>query len=310
MTQPCSVASITVAYNSVLVLPRQLDALLRQTRPLQEFVVVDNASTDGTAEMLAQHYPHVKVIRLTENVGAAGAWAAGLEYAALERRHDWVWSFDDDSVPAPDALQALLDGYSALQREDAPVGMVAPLPVHQPSGIAYPPMHWNNGWSKPAEDVLSKPYWFADLVILSGNLVRREVVEHIGLPRADFFMDFFDFEYCLRARSRGYRVAVVNGCRFDHSLGMARPVQLGGRDRLWADSPPWREYYISRNLVYAAWWLYPGVATKMFVVRHLMRHAGGVILFGSNKVASLKRMAQGVWDGCRANLGIRFRPVQ
>jgi hypothetical protein len=43
-------------------------------------------------------------------------------------------------------------------------------------------------------------------------------------------------------------------------------------------------------------------------VRHLVRHAGGVLLFGSNKLACLGRMAQGFWDGRKASLGIRFRP--
>lgn len=47
-----SVASVTVAYNGASVLPRQMDVLLRQTRPLQEIVVADNGSTDGTGAML------------------------------------------------------------------------------------------------------------------------------------------------------------------------------------------------------------------------------------------------------------------
>src|ERR1700691_4776515 len=94
-----SVASITTAYNAAHLLPRQLDALLSQSRPLQEIVVVDNGSTDGTGELLASRYPQVTVLSMCANAGAAGAWAAGLEYAALRRRHDWVWAFDDDSVP-------------------------------------------------------------------------------------------------------------------------------------------------------------------------------------------------------------------
>ncbi len=83
------VASVTTAYNAVKILPRQMDALLRQSMPLAEIIVVDNGSTDGTVEMLAQRYPQVTVLRMAKNLGAAGGWAAGLRYAALEKGHDW-----------------------------------------------------------------------------------------------------------------------------------------------------------------------------------------------------------------------------
>ena len=68
-----SVASVTVAYNDARVLPRQMDALLGQTRPLQEIIVVDNASTDSTRALLAERYPEVRVLRMPENMGVGGA---------------------------------------------------------------------------------------------------------------------------------------------------------------------------------------------------------------------------------------------
>jgi GT2 family glycosyltransferase len=156
---------------------------------------------------------------------------------------------------------------------------------------------------------MREPLWFADMVIASGSLTRRAVVERIGLPRADFFMDFFDFEYCLRARSQGYKIAVINRAILDHKIGNARVVKLVGYSRLWPAYPPWREYYMSRNMAYAAWLLYPNDGTKRFVVRHLARHAAGILLFGSKKLACLGKMAQGFWDGCHSRLGIRFRPT-
>jgi rhamnosyltransferase len=139
-------------------------------------------------------------------------------------------------------------------------------------------------------------------------MVRRDVVEKVGLPRADFFIYFVDYEYCLRVRSHGYRIAVITRSRFTHEIGNARRVRLPGYSRLWPDYAPWREYYVIRNLTYAAWWLYPNCRAKRFALRHFARHAGGVLLFSSKKLACLKKMAQGFWDGRRARLGIRFRP--
>ena len=306
MTQ--SVASVTVAYNGALVLPRQLDALKRQTRPLQEIVVVDNGSADDTIALLAEHYPDVTVLRMPENVGIGGALAMGLVYAALEKRYDWVWTFDGDSVPADDALQILLEGTESLGVAGSEVGMAAALPVHKETGACYQPLLWRDGFVKPSVELLRQAIWFADLVIGSGCMVRREVVEKIGLPRTDFFIDFVDFEYCLRARSHGYKIAVIARAKVAHEIGRARKVWLPGNSRVWPDHAPFREYYMSRNLVYAAWWLYPSHGAKRFAMRHLARHAGGVLLFGSNKMACLTRMVQGFFDGLQANLGIRFRP--
>jgi rhamnopyranosyl-N-acetylglucosaminyl-diphospho-decaprenol beta-1,3/1,4-galactofuranosyltransferase len=302
-----SIASITTAYNAAHRLPRQIDALLRQTRALQEIVVVDNGSTDGTSAMLAERYPQVTVLRLSSNAGAAGGWAAGLTYTALEKRHDWIWNFDDDSVPGDSALDTMLSSAREIT-EDPSVGMLVPLPVHESTGVSYPPLLWRDGLIKPAKDVLQGPVWFADVAVASGCMVRREVVEAVGLPRADFFMDFFDFEYCLRMRSRKYKIAVINECPFSHELGDTVVIRFARRSRVWSQHAPWREYYMSRNLTYAAFWLYPASKTKQFAVLHLFRHAVAILLFGAQKAASLKKLLQGVVDGRRGRLGVRFLP--
>lgn len=303
-----SVATVTVAYNAAGILPVHIEALLRQSRSLQEIVVVDNASTDSVGTLLAERYPQVTVLRMAENLGVGGGFAAGLRYAALVKRHDWIWMFDQDSVPNDDALEALLEGTDSLGTTASEVGIVAALPVHRETGICYPPLLWRDGFVKLPPEALRQPTCFVDLVISSGCMVRRDVVEEIGLPRADFFMYFLDFEYCLRARSRGYKIAVVTRSKFAHEMGNAQKVRFAGFSGLWPGRTPLGEYYISRNISYAAWWLYPNHSTKRFVVSHLARHAGGVLLFSPNKLACLKKMAQGFSDGYRGSLGIRFRP--
>jgi len=290
------------------VLPQHIDALLEQRRPLEEIIVVDNASTDETSALLAARYPQVRVLRMSENLGAGGGLASGLAYAALQKRHDWIWTFDQDSVPAAGALEIMLKEARVGPGMPAQIGIMAPLPVDQGMEISSVPWFWRNGFAKPRVELLCQPVMFPDLVITSGSLVRREVVERIGLPRSDFFMDFVDYEYCLRARSHGYKIAVITRAKMQHEIGNARKVHLLGRHHRWSDHSPFREYYMSRNIVYSVWWLYPSSRSKRFVLRHLIRHAGGVLLFGSDKLACLKRMVQGFWDGHRASLGIRFRP--
>lgn len=302
-----SIASITTAYNAAKVLPRQIDALLAQSRPLQEIVVIDNGSRDGTRAMLAERYPQVTVLSLPQNVGAAGGWAAGLSYGAIEKHHDWVWNFDDDSVPGADALESLLTGAGSYAT-DPEVGMLVPVPIHRDTGKSFPPVLWRDGFVKPDVGRMRQPVWFADLAVASGCLVRREVVETIGIPRADFFMDIFDFEYCLRLRSRGYKIAVVRRCEFSHELGKSRTFRLGGLNYNWPEHAPWREYYISRNLTYLVRVLYPTRQARLAVARRLIRHGLLVLLFSEKKIACLGKMIQGWLDGRRGMLGVRFLP--
>jgi len=303
-----SLATVTVAHNERKVLGRQMEALLRQSRPPDEIVVADNASTDGTLPMLAARYPQVTVLRMPENLGAAGALAKGLAYAALEKRHDWILTLDADSTPGDGVIERLLGGVDSLAHCNGNLGIVAALPVHPETGACYPPLFWRERFVTPSAEQLRQPAWFADLVYSSGCMIRREVIEKIGLPRADFFMDFFDFEFCLRARSHGYKIAVITAAQLTHEVGKAQQVRLAGWSHLWPGYAPWREYYFSRNITYAVWWLYPSGQTKRFVARHLARHAAGVVLFSPQKLACLRRMAQGFWDGRRARLGVRFHP--
>ncbi len=303
-----SVASITTAYNAAAALRQHIDALLRQERPLQEIIVVDNASSDETHSLLAAQYPQVTVLRMTENLGVGGALAAGLAYAALEKKHDWIWMFDQDSVPAPDALEVMLQEARQLEGKATEVGIVAAMPVDQDMELSSSPWLWRNGFVKPSAELLHDPVLFSDLVITSGAMIRRDVVEAIGLPRSDFFIDFVDYEYCLRARSHGYKIAVITRAKLFHEIGQARKVRFLGRHYLWSQHRPFREYYKSRNLAYFVWWLYPSLSAKGSVVRHLMRQAVGVLLFGSEKFACLRKMMQGFLDGRRASLGMRFRP--
>ena len=304
-----SIASVTMAYNAAEVLPRQMDALLAQTRPLQEIIVVDNASTDGTSAMLKKQYPQVTVLRMPENLGAAGAWAAGLSYAALEKGFDWVWAFDDDSLPAANALEILLEGLEKMGTDEAEIGMLATLPVDRATGHNYRPTLWRDGFLKGPAKLLEQPVWMADLVIASGCMVKRGMVKKIGLPRADFFMDVFDLEYCIRARSQGYKIAVVTDAKLSHEIGDTRKISLPGYKRLWMNQPPWREYYITRNLTYLAWWLWPSRAVKRSIARYLLIHAVQVLLFGAKKLHCLVRMVQGFRDGLRGKLGIRLTPA-
>ncbi len=106
-----SVCALVVTFNRRALLAECLDALLAQTHPVARIVVVDNASTDGTPELLRKRgfldRPEVELVRLPENLGSSGGFATGIERARAGDE-DWVWVMDDDAEPRPDALATLL----------------------------------------------------------------------------------------------------------------------------------------------------------------------------------------------------------
>jgi len=306
MSKALSIASVTLAYNAERLLPKQLDALLRQSRQLDEIIVVNNGSTDGTLSLLSAKYPQVKVLDLPANAGVGGGYSAGLSYAANQMKHDWVWLLDHDSVPMHDGLEALLRGLGRAEAARERIGIVAPVPVHPETLLCYPGMLWRKGWVRPPSDWLNQPLCFVDAVISSGSLVRSEVVERAGLPRADFFIDFVDYEYCLRLRRHGYRIAMVRDSLLDHAIGNPRTINILGYSKAWGGHAPWREYYMSRNETFTIWNYFPDWKSKFSVLRRLVRHFLAILAFGEHKGACLKMMLLGFVDGRAGRLGIRF----
>lgn len=307
MAKEFSIASVTVAYNGTQILSRHLDALQRQTRRLDEIIVVNNASTDDTLHLLAAKYPEVTVLNLSENGGVGGGYAAGLAYAALRRKYDWVWLFDQDSVPSSDGLECLLDGLQYLSGTSERTAILAPVCMHSETKMPCPALSWRGGWLAPTPVDPDEPVTLVDLVISSGSLVRREAIEAVGLPRADFFMDFVDYEHCLRLRRHGFRIAVVRDSHLDHVLGDPSRFKILGRTTYWTDHLPWRVYYMTRNEVFTIWRYHSKWRNKGFLLCRLARYVVAMLLFGKLKMACLGMMCRGFMDGRAGRLGIRYQ---
>ncbi len=304
-----SVASITVTYNGAAAIRLHLESLRAQTCRLAEIIVVDNASTDNTRQLVEAEFPEVTFIHLPDNVGVAGGLAAGLKCAALTKRYDWVWTFDQDSMPAPDALAQLLSAFENSGQDDS-LAMVAPVCRHTETGMSYPALVWRGYRFALSEPSPTCDVGFVDMVISSGSLIRSSAVTEVGLPNEDFFIDFVDYEYCLRLRKHGFRIAVVRKAILEHSIGSPTTFTIFGRKTSWADHDPWREYYMTRNEIFTIWRHRPRLATKLFVLHRLAHHAIGIILFGKQKSACLRMIARGTFDGLAGRLGIRYLPHQ
>ncbi len=102
------ISVIIPSHNRAHTLPRALDSVLAQTRSAEEIIVIDDGSDDDTPDLLAQHYPQVRVIQQT-NQGVSAARNRGIEQAT----GNWIALLDSDDEWHPNKLQCQLEALAA-----------------------------------------------------------------------------------------------------------------------------------------------------------------------------------------------------
>lgn len=186
-----------------------LDGLAAQDRP-HRTLVVDNASDDGTAALLARHPSRPRVIRLRRNAGYAGGLAAALAHVETPL----VAWLNDDAVPAPGWLGALEDTLAGDARLGA-VGSVLRLPDGsvQSAGVRLTADgHGADATALPPEH---RPFGFCGGAVL----LRTETLRRVGGVPADFFCYYEDTDTAWRLRLAGSDIAVCPDAVVSHRHG-------------------------------------------------------------------------------------------
>jgi GT2 family glycosyltransferase len=219
------------SWNTAGLLRACLAHLAAARLPEHEVIVVDNASADGSADMVAAEFPQAALVRNTENRGFAGGCNQGLRLA----RGAYVLLLNSDTEVAPDAVELLL----AFLRGHPAYGAAAPL-LHSPGGRVQPSLKrfptlatalW---FSTPLER------WFPDNRELRRYfmrdvdqersadveqppaaclLVRRSVLDAIGLFDEELWLFFNDVDLSKRMAAAGWKTRYVAEARVLHHEG-------------------------------------------------------------------------------------------
>lgn len=303
---PDTIAAVLVTYNRQCLLADCLNALLGQTRPLDRIILIDNASTDGTAEWLQArgytHHPRINYLRLPENRGGAGGFHAGVQHG-FTHGYDWLWLLDDDACPQPDALAQLLACQPQSQHLYGSTAIAPDDPQHR---LCWPTSTPGGACLEYQTD-LSDPLLEIQSLTFLGLFVHHQIIQQIGLPDFTMFLAGDDIDYCERARKTGARLFLVTGSRLHHPLPARRTITLPGRRLYNLILPPWKRYYDVRNRMLIARRHYgrrlwtetlPGLLIRLI---DSLRH-------DPDRWQQLTAYLHGFHDGFRNRTGPRRRP--
>jgi len=298
-------------FNDADIIDRTIEAVLRQTRPVDGILVVDNASTDGTLDRPS--LKHATVLRHPENRGTSGAVVSGLRFA-LEHDYDWLWVFDADSIPEPDALEKLLDLYAGWPRSlQDEIGFVTCLPLSGDDGVFFPGAIFTRSGTTPSRPAPDARYYLCQFTLWSGCLYRVAAIRQIGLPNPDYVLDWGEMEYGYRVMKAGYRGFMHQDAVLHHNIRgyasrTAIEVKRGATTVTIYEYPAIRVYYSCRNILYFA--LYDFEEGRFYLV--LRTFSGLAMVMLNLLVRPLKHRKQimaccrGIWHGITGNIAARY----
>ena len=212
---------------------------------MSEVLVVDNASTDLSLELCAQHFPEepkLRIIRNAVNLGFAAACNIGIAQA----RGSYVLFLNPDCILDPGSLQRMVQ----VLKVNPDAGIVGGLLINpdgteQPGGRRAVPTPWRSFvrafglyrfagyWPRLFFDFhLHKqalPDHPVEVEAISGALMlaRREAIEDVGLWDEGYFLHCEDFDWCMRFRQKGWKILFVPDAPVVHHKGIcgrSRPI--------------------------------------------------------------------------------------
>ena len=293
------VCAVIVTFNRKTLLMRTLTALYAQTRPVDTILIIDNASSDGTPELLVEQgflaKDNLIYQRLDNNTGGAGGFYTGVKHA-YEMGYDWLWLMDDDGYPTPTCLEKLLayrtdfDFYGPLVlSDDDKTALSFPITLPASNKIIR---------TKQQIPTANSNAILSDVLIpFNGVLLDSNLVKKIGFPESMFFIWGDDIEYTKRARQAGARIATLSDIEFYHPTApdLGTPMFFGKMQFNNTDSKI-KLYCLCRNNTFNLKKYHSPLHALMFMLKTLWFYS-----FTKPSWQKLKFCTTALWHGWQAD---------
>lgn len=236
------VVTVTVTYNDAHFLTMCVSALKKQTVHVDKIIIVDNNSNEENKAIINElKSSDVDIIHLAENLGGAGGFEKGMEYAQKKYDPDWYWIMDADAYPKPDCLENLLKHKDDVEH----IGYLAPL-IYGVDLQKYQLYH-HKKLAKFLERDLPLYHSYEEIPEISaieadafvGPLFSKEAIKTVGIAEGGLFIYGDDLEYTYRV-TRKFPALLVRDAIINHR---DQPAANGKfQPQNW-----WKDYYMYRN---------------------------------------------------------------
>lgn len=231
-----SYAIIIVTYNRLTLLEDCLEHAIHQTFPASAIIVIDNCSTDGTADYLdalvGQSSIDIRVVHMGENVGGAGGFERGLRTAMHETDAEWFMIIDDDAILDYDCMEL-------LEPNPESTTLAYACAVH--TGDQIVTLHRRRDDTPVPVTEYSNDIFICDIASFCGLIVSRQLITQIGFPSANYFIWFDDTEYCMRMKPFT-PIEVRPRAILNHKVELRSSTEE-------ANNVSWKNYYGIRNSI-------------------------------------------------------------
>ena len=247
------IAAVVVTYNRLNLLKECINAIRNQTHKVDEIIVVNNSSTDGTLEWLSQQNDLTVIIQ--ENSGSAGGQYTGIK-TAYGKGYDWIWCMDDDGRPSNNCLEILIQNMDNLNDI-----VMAPLVISSENSerLAFNiPWKGKNNLELEISTILELQkhiygnYFKGWASFFNGVLIPHSVIAKIGLPKRDMFIWGDEVEYFLRIKKNNIEIITFTKAIYFHPINRLKFKEKLFGVNIYPANKDWRSYFYFRNSVYIA----------------------------------------------------------
>lgn len=239
------VLAYITAYEDNQAVKTCVRAIQNQSFPVHKILIIDNSRIEPVS---LSNSTNIIIERHSENIGIGAGLNIALNLAQAQG-YDFVWAFDQDSVPAPDCLEILLAAHQRLS-EQYEIGIIAPTAIDVKTNTVVEGAVFAKYRFIGCQHINQIDFYECDAPITSGSLISIEKAKTISPPRAELFIDGIDLDYGLRLRYKGYSNLIITKATMQHNFGNPLAVKFLYKKYYIHKYSALRHYYICRNHTY------------------------------------------------------------
>lgn len=285
MNNPLKIAGIVILFNPNDAIKTNISSYIDF---LDKLFIIDNSIISKRLHIidLIGNKEKIEYISMGKNIGVATALNIGSSMA-VDLGFDWLMLMDQDSRASFGMMDSLLQSIYKFPE----CGILAPIQITK------------------NKDYIKYDQEYTDILVTmtSGSLLNLKVYRKCGPFEDKLFIDHVDHEYCLRLKTRGYKVVQCNRAMLRHFLGEVRDINIFGWKITITTHEPFRLYFFTRNGLFVSFkYLFDYPSFMLYFSIQLSKNIFKAIFLEGNKLERLKMIYTGTVDFLMKRYGKRL----